>query len=90
MEQAGFDVHTLGFGLMKTYHANDEYASLADFALGHKVLAQTLLNLNSKEWEASERKARRERALQAAEAKAVLQPTKRARENESYDSDRDD
>lgn len=38
----GFDVQTLGFGLMKHYHAVDEAASLKQFGVGWRVLADIM------------------------------------------------
>lgn len=39
LQDAGFDVQTLGFGKLAAYHANNEYAFLSDFRKGFKVLA---------------------------------------------------
>lgn len=39
LQEAGFDVQTLGFGKLATYHANNEYALLSDFKKGLKVLS---------------------------------------------------
>ena len=50
LQTAGFDVQTLGFGFMRTYHANDECASLKDFGLGFRVLSTIIMNMNSPEW----------------------------------------
>ena len=47
LQDAGFDVQTLGFGLLKTYHANDEYGLLSDFADGFRVLARVIANMDS-------------------------------------------
>jgi len=45
LQAAGFDVQCLGFGLLKTYHANDEYGLLSDFARGFRVLSTIIANL---------------------------------------------
>ena len=45
LQDAGFDVHTMGFGLMRTYHANDEWASLADLREGYTVVAHLVAAL---------------------------------------------
>jgi acetylornithine deacetylase len=47
LPDAGFDVQTLGFGLMKTYHANNEYGMLPDFADGFRVLARIVHNMDT-------------------------------------------
>ncbi len=39
LQDAGFDVQTLGFGKLAAYHANNEYAYLSDFKAGFRVLA---------------------------------------------------
>ncbi|KAF8063827.1 acetylornithine deacetylase [Scenedesmus sp. PABB004] len=39
LQEAGFDVQTLGFGKLAAYHANNEYAYLSDFVKGFRVLA---------------------------------------------------
>lgn len=46
LQDAGFDVQTLGFGLMKTYHALNECAKLSDMATGFRVLAQIIANMD--------------------------------------------
>lgn len=58
LQDAGFDVQTLGFGLLKAYHANDEYALLGDFLVGYKVLEGIIENMNSKGWAEKQRKGR--------------------------------
>ena len=42
LQDAGFDVQTLGFGLLRTYHAVDELGRLQDFRTGHRVLCKVL------------------------------------------------
>lgn len=39
LQEAGFDVQTLGFGKLAAYHANNEYGYLSDFKKGYRVLA---------------------------------------------------
>jgi acetylornithine deacetylase len=39
LQEDGFDVQTMGFGLLSTYHANNEHAKLSDFAQGLRTLA---------------------------------------------------
>jgi acetylornithine deacetylase len=46
LQDAGFDVQTLGFGLMRTYHALNECAKLSDMAIGFRVLAQIIANMD--------------------------------------------
>lgn len=38
LQEAGFDVQTLGFGKLAAYHANNEYGYLSDFKKGFQVL----------------------------------------------------
>ena len=40
MQESGFDIQLIGFGLMKTYHATNEYCSLKDMCDGFRVLAK--------------------------------------------------
>ena len=47
LQDAGFDVQTLGFGLMKTYHALNECGNLSDFAAGFRVLAKVIENMDA-------------------------------------------
>jgi acetylornithine deacetylase len=47
LQDAGFDVQTCGFGLLRTYHANNEFGLLADFADGFKVLAHIIANMEA-------------------------------------------
>lgn len=42
LQEAGFDVQTLGFGKLAAYHANDEYGLMSDFEKGFRVLASLL------------------------------------------------
>ena len=47
MQAQGFDIQITGYGLTKVYHADNEYASLADMKNGFKILA-LLLSMLSK------------------------------------------
>jgi acetylornithine deacetylase len=38
LQEAGFDVQTMGFGKLAAYHANNEYGFLSDFKKGFRVL----------------------------------------------------
>lgn len=48
LQDEGFDVHTVGYGIMDTYHAQNEYCLLSDFQLGFKVLCNVISILESK------------------------------------------
>ena len=39
LQDAGFDVQTMGFGKLSAYHANNEFALLPDLKKGFKVMA---------------------------------------------------
>ncbi len=47
LQRGGFDVQLIGFGLMSTYHANDEYALLSDFEKGFQVLMRVIARLST-------------------------------------------
>lgn len=47
MQDEGFDVQTMGYGVMSTYHAKNEYALLADFESGFKVMTNIISQINS-------------------------------------------
>lgn len=47
LQEAGFDVQTLGFGKLAAYHANNEYAYLSDFKRGFRVLAVLIEKYNA-------------------------------------------
>eukprot|EP00879_Flechtneria_rotunda_P015655 GHRR01016377.1.p1 GENE.GHRR01016377.1~~GHRR01016377.1.p1 ORF type:complete len:309 (+),score=85.20 GHRR01016377.1:574-1500(+) len=47
LQDAGFDVQTLGFGKLAAYHANNEYGYLSDFQKGFRVLAVLMDRYNS-------------------------------------------
>jgi acetylornithine deacetylase/succinyl-diaminopimelate desuccinylase-like protein len=42
--QAGMDLQMIGFGLMSTYHGNNEYALLSDMRDGARILAHFIAN----------------------------------------------
>ena len=39
MQSEGFDIQLIGFGLMSTYHADNEYCSLNDMKDAARILA---------------------------------------------------
>jgi acetylornithine deacetylase len=49
LQEAGFDVQTVGYGLEDAYHADDEYALLSDFQQGFRVLANVIEQLAPKQ-----------------------------------------
>eukprot|EP00850_Spirogloea_muscicola_P019162 SM000185S04021 [mRNA] locus=s185:68942:73006:+ [translate_table: standard] len=46
LQDAGFDVQTVGYGVMATYHARNEYCLLSDFQQGFRVLCHIIEQLN--------------------------------------------
>lgn len=42
MQSEGFDIQLIGFGLMSTYHADNEYCSLSDMKDAAKILARLI------------------------------------------------
>jgi acetylornithine deacetylase len=42
MQSEGFDIQLIGFGLMSTYHADNEYCSLADMKDAAKILSRLI------------------------------------------------
>lgn len=42
MQSEGFDVQLIGFGLMKTYHADNEYCSLSDMKDAARIIARLI------------------------------------------------
>ncbi|KAL6763183.1 acetylornithine deacetylase [Haematococcus lacustris] len=46
LQDEGYDVQTLGFGLLSTYHAVNEHALLSDFVKGFRVLTRLIERLN--------------------------------------------
>ncbi|KAJ9526241.1 hypothetical protein QJQ45_009706 [Haematococcus lacustris] len=49
LQDEGYDVQTLGFGLLSTYHAVNEHALLSDFVKGFRVLTRLIERLNQLE-----------------------------------------
>eukprot|EP00897_Mesotaenium_endlicherianum_P008431 jgi/Mesen1/7616/ME000004S07886 len=47
LQEEGFDVQTMGYGVMATYHARNEYCLLSDFEQGFKVLVAIIDLLNA-------------------------------------------
>eukprot|EP00249_Psilotum_nudum_P011772 c23370_g1_i2 orf=643-1950(-) len=45
LQDEGFDVQIVGYGLMATYHAKNEYCLLSDFKQGFKVLTNIIMLL---------------------------------------------
>eukprot|EP00252_Welwitschia_mirabilis_P013968 TRINITY_DN30972_c0_g1_i1.p1 TRINITY_DN30972_c0_g1~~TRINITY_DN30972_c0_g1_i1.p1 ORF type:complete len:433 (+),score=88.49 TRINITY_DN30972_c0_g1_i1:206-1504(+) len=45
LQDEGFDVQTTGYGIMATYHAENEYCLLSDFQQGFKVFAKIIAYL---------------------------------------------
>lgn len=45
LKDEGFDVQTTGYGLMKTYHAKNEYCLLSDMCEGYRVFASVISQL---------------------------------------------
>jgi len=46
MQSAGFDIQLAGFGLSKTYHADNEYVSLKDMVNAHAIMLLVLASLD--------------------------------------------
>lgn len=44
MQEAGFNIFMLGFGLMSSYHADNEYCLLSDMESGVEILANWVAN----------------------------------------------
>ena len=42
MQRAGFDIQITGFGLSKTYHADNEYALLSDMEDAFQILLRII------------------------------------------------
>ncbi|GAX82993.1 hypothetical protein CEUSTIGMA_g10420.t1 [Chlamydomonas eustigma] len=49
LQDEGYDVQTIGFGKMSTYHANNEYCLLSDFKKGFNVLVKLVQVFNAKD-----------------------------------------
>ncbi|KAG7036186.1 Acetylornithine deacetylase [Cucurbita argyrosperma subsp. argyrosperma] len=45
LQENGYDVQAIGYGLTATYHANDEYCNYSDMANGYKVFASIISQL---------------------------------------------
>ncbi|KAI7729429.1 hypothetical protein M8C21_010267 [Ambrosia artemisiifolia] len=45
LQDKGFDVQTTGYGLMDTYHADNEYCLLSDMGQGYQVFASIIAQL---------------------------------------------
>ena len=47
LQRGGFDVQMTGFGLMSTYHADNEYCLLSDMKAGFEVLREVVSELEA-------------------------------------------
>ncbi|XP_024026477.1 acetylornithine deacetylase [Morus notabilis] len=45
LQEEGFDVQTSGYGLMKTYHAKNEYCLFSDMSQGYRVFVSIIAQL---------------------------------------------
>lgn len=45
LQDAGFDVQTIGYGVEDAYHADNEFARISDFQQGFKVLCEVIHSL---------------------------------------------
>jgi len=45
LQRGGFDVQITGFGLLSTYHADNEYCLLSDMEKGFQVLVGVVAHL---------------------------------------------
>ncbi|KAL4373009.1 hypothetical protein AHAS_Ahas05G0038900 [Arachis hypogaea] len=45
LQDEGFDVQTAGYGLMATYHAQNEYCLFTDMSQGYRVFASIIAQL---------------------------------------------
>ena len=45
LQRGGFDIQMTGFGLMKTYHADNEFCLLSDMAKGFRILRGVIAEL---------------------------------------------
>jgi len=48
LQRAGFDVQIVGYGLMKTYHAKNEYALISDYHQGFDILLDVVNQASTK------------------------------------------
>ena len=46
LQEAGFDLQIMGYGLMKTYHARNEYGLLSDFRQGFRIMRGVIQRLH--------------------------------------------
>ena len=47
MQKSGFDLQLDGFGLMSTYHANNEFCKLSDMKRAFGILLKVMCLLNT-------------------------------------------
>ena len=47
LKRGGFDLQMTGFGLMSTYHADNEFALLSDMSNGLDILVQVISQLEA-------------------------------------------
>ncbi|EKX52085.1 hypothetical protein GUITHDRAFT_92346 [Guillardia theta CCMP2712] len=48
LQDEGFDIQIIGYGLMKTYHAKNEYGLLSDFGQGFQIMCKIIQKLSDK------------------------------------------
>ena len=48
LQRGGFDVQMTGFGLMSTYHADNEYCLLSDMKEGFRILLGVISHIEAK------------------------------------------
>lgn len=48
LQDEGFDIQVVGYGLMSKYHADNECAKLSDFKNGLTILSKTIDTIESK------------------------------------------
>ncbi len=46
LQDDGFDLQTIGYGVEEAYHATNEYAKLSDFKQGFKVFIDIIAELD--------------------------------------------
>lgn len=42
LQERGFDVQMMGFGVGAVYHANDEYCTVSDMRKGYQILLKII------------------------------------------------
>jgi len=47
LQENGFDVQTIGYGIEDAYHADNEFAKISDFEEGFKVLVDVIIQINN-------------------------------------------